>query len=54
MPGIWAVGCGYWYYWQYLVEWVRLVSVLAGFIILLFVGYYRITGQNHAPANLKV
>jgi hypothetical protein len=44
--GIFTVSSGYWYYWSYLADWVRFVSLLAGFIILLFVGYYRIAGHN--------
>ncbi len=44
--GIFTVGCGYWGYWHYLADWVRFASLLAGFVILLFVGYYRIAGAN--------
>lgn len=40
--GIFTVTWGYWGYWQYLEDWVRFVSLLAGFAILLFVGYRRI------------
>jgi len=40
--GIFAVGAGYWGYWSYLDDWVRFVSLLAGFLILLFVGYFRV------------
>ncbi len=40
--GIFAVTLGYWSYWQYLEDWVRFVSLLVGFAILLFVGYRRI------------
>lgn len=46
LGGILTTGCGYWYYWDYLPELVRFVSLLVGFIILLFVGYYRISGRN--------
>ena len=44
--GIFSVGFGYWSYWQYLDDWVRFVSLLAGFAILLFVGYYRVSGMR--------
>jgi hypothetical protein len=44
--GISTVGAGYWNYWQHLTDGVRFVSLLAGFIILLFIGYYRILGGN--------
>jgi uncharacterized membrane protein YphA (DoxX/SURF4 family) len=41
--GIFAVGAGYWSYWNYLEDWVRFVSLLIGFLILLFVGYFRVS-----------
>jgi hypothetical protein len=44
--GISTVWAGYWNYWQYLTDWIRFVSLLAGFIMLLLVGYYRISGSN--------
>ncbi|MFZ0527448.1 MAG: hypothetical protein WA776_12790 [Xanthobacteraceae bacterium] len=44
--GIFAAGSGYWSYWGYLENWVRFASLLAGFLILLFVGYYRVAGSN--------
>jgi hypothetical protein len=40
--GIFSVGIGYWGYWNYLEDWVRFVSLLVGFLILLFVGYFRV------------
>jgi hypothetical protein len=42
--GIFTVAWGYWGYWQYLDDWIRFVSLLAGFAILIFVGYRRIGG----------
>jgi uncharacterized membrane protein YphA (DoxX/SURF4 family) len=39
--GILAVIWGYWSYWRYLDDWLRFVSLLAGFAILLFVGIRR-------------
>jgi hypothetical protein len=44
--GIFTVGLGYWNYWSFLEDWVRFVSLLAGFLILLFVGYYRVAGAT--------
>ena len=44
--GIFTVGLGYWSYWSYLENWIRFVSLLAGFLILLFVGYYRVAGTT--------
>jgi uncharacterized membrane protein YphA (DoxX/SURF4 family) len=39
--GIFAVSWGYWSYWWYLDDWIRFVSLLAGFVILIFVGIRR-------------
>jgi hypothetical protein len=44
--GIFTVAWGYWSYWTFLEDWVRFISLLAGFLILLFVGYRRIAGTN--------
>jgi hypothetical protein len=44
--GIFSVTWGYWNYWQYLDDWMRFVSLLAGFAILLFVGFRRVTGAR--------
>jgi hypothetical protein len=49
--GIFTVGSGYWSYWNYLEDWVKFVSLLAGFAILLFVGYYRVAGPNTRPSS---
>lgn len=37
--GIFTITYGYWGYWQYVADWARLVSLLVGFLILLFLGY---------------
>ena len=39
--GILSVGWGYFSYWSYLDDWIRFVSLLAGFAVLLFVGVKR-------------
>jgi hypothetical protein len=39
LGGIAAVGFGYWNYWNHLDDWIRFVSLLIGFGVLLFVGY---------------
>jgi uncharacterized membrane protein YphA (DoxX/SURF4 family) len=49
LGGIFAVTWGYWSYWNYLDDWIRFVSLLVGFIILLFVGYRRLAGGNAEP-----
>ncbi|WP_139069848.1 hypothetical protein [Tardiphaga robiniae] len=41
LGGILSVGWGYWSYWSYLDDWIRFVSLLAGFAILVFVGVKR-------------
>jgi len=37
-----AIGSALRNYWQYLEDWIRFVSLLAGFAILVFVGYRRV------------
>jgi hypothetical protein len=49
--GILTVGWGYWNYWQYLDDWLRFLSLLLGFAILLFVGYRRVGGGTASPAR---
>jgi polyferredoxin len=44
--GIFSVAWGYYGYWNYLDDWLRFVSLLAGFGILLFVGYRMISGPR--------
>ena len=46
LGGILTVGHGYFRYWPYLEDWVRFVSLLAGFSILLFVGYWRVAAAK--------
>ena len=48
--GITTVGFGYWSYWQFLENWMRFVSLLAGFAILVFVAYrqFAVTRSSHA------
>jgi hypothetical protein len=41
LGGILSVSWGYWSYWSYLDDWIRFVSLLAGFAILIFVGIRR-------------
>jgi hypothetical protein len=41
--GIFTVGFGYWNYWSFLEDWIRFVSLFAGFLI---VGYYRVAGTT--------
>lgn len=49
--GIFSVVWGYFGYWQYLEDWVRFVSLLAGFAILVFVGYRRIAIRRTNPGT---
>jgi hypothetical protein len=42
--GIETLAFGYWNYWQYLDDWMRFVSLVAGFCILVFVGYQQFSG----------
>jgi uncharacterized membrane protein YphA (DoxX/SURF4 family) len=49
--GIFTVAWGYWAYWSYLDDWIRFVSLLAGFAILLFVGIRRTTRTSIASPS---
>lgn len=51
LGGIFTVVFGYWGYWQYIENWARLVSLLLGFVILLFLGYRALPGTRQ-PANI--
>jgi uncharacterized membrane protein YphA (DoxX/SURF4 family) len=46
--GIFAISWGYWSYWSYLDDWIRFISLLAGFTILIFVGIRRTSRTNVA------
>jgi len=50
LGGIFTVAFGYWGYWQYIENWERLVSLLVGFIVLLFLGYRGLAGIRQ-PTN---
>lgn len=50
LGGIFTVAFGYWGYWQYIENWARLVSLLLGFVILLFLGYRGLAGIR-GPSN---
>lgn len=41
LGGIFTVAHGYWGYWSYADDWLRFVSLLLGFAVLLFVAYWR-------------
>jgi hypothetical protein len=51
LGGIASIAFGYYGYWQYLDNWVRFVSLLAGFAILLFVGYRATAGGWVRPTE---
>ncbi len=48
LGGVLTVAWGYWNYWSYLDDWIRFISLLAGFAILIFVGVRR-TGIAKSP-----
>jgi hypothetical protein len=43
LGGIFTVAWGYWNYWSYLDDWIRFVSLIAGFAVLIFIGIRRAT-----------
>jgi uncharacterized membrane protein YphA (DoxX/SURF4 family) len=49
--GILTVAWGYWSYWSYLDNWIRFVSLLAGFAVLIFVGVRRVTRDAPSTAG---
>ena len=49
--GIETLAFGYWNYWQYLDDWMRFVSLIAGFCILVFVGYRQFSGARSPSAS---
>jgi hypothetical protein len=44
LGGIMSIAFGYWSYWRYLKDWMRFVSLLAGFAALLLVGVRWLSG----------
>jgi len=42
LGGVLTVAWGHWNYWLYLDDWIRFISLLAGFAILIFIGVRRI------------
>src|SRR5262245_834707 len=52
LGGILTVAHGYWGYWSYADDWLRFVSLLLGFGVLLFVAYWRWpSGQPNLPQS---
>ncbi len=49
--GIITVGMGYAHHWAYLEDWIRFVSLLAGFAILIFVGYRQFGVTRTSPGS---
>jgi hypothetical protein len=53
LGGIFTVAHGYWGYWYYADDWLRFVSLILGFAVLLFVAYWRwprTTAQSQSPS----
>ena len=44
--GIFALLNGYCWYWSELQDWMRFLSLLVAFIILIFIGYRKFGGQD--------
>jgi hypothetical protein len=49
LGGMITVANGYWGYWNHLDNWVRWVSLLLGFCILVFVGYRQFVLARNSP-----
>ena len=53
LGGILTVANGYWGYWQHADDWLRFVSLILGFAVLLFVADWRwprIAEQSQSPS----
>ncbi len=50
LGGILTVTWGYWSYWSYLEDWIRFVSLLSGFALLLFIGIHKTTNRKSTSA----
>ena len=44
--GIFTVTEGYCWYWSELEDWMRFMSLLVAFIVLLFIGYRKLAGSK--------
>ena len=44
--GIFTVTEGYCLYWSELADWMRFLSLLVTFVILIFIGYRKLAGQE--------
>lgn len=44
--GIFTLGDGYFWYWSALPDWLRFLSLLAAFIVLIFIGYHKLTVEQ--------
>ena len=51
LGGILAITWGQWGYWSFLDNWVRFISLLSGFSVLLFVGIRRVPPDTRNEAN---
>jgi hypothetical protein len=52
LGGIFTVAHGYWGYWTYADDWLRFVSLILGFAVLLFVAYWRWPRAGAEPPSL--
>jgi len=46
LGGIFTLTEGYVCYWSELADWMRFVSLLVGFVVLLFIGYRKLAGKQ--------
>ena len=45
--GIFALTDGYCHYWNYLQDWMRFLSLLAAFIVIVVVGYIKVANKSN-------
>lgn len=46
LGGIITLAEGYICYWSELQDWMRFASLLIGFVVLIFIGYHKLTGKK--------
>jgi hypothetical protein len=49
--GIFSVGTGYWWHWNFVEDWLRFVSLLVAMAVLIFVAYRQFPPTSHTKTS---
>jgi hypothetical protein len=49
--GIFAAGTGYWWYWNFVEDWLRFISLLIAMAVLVFVAYRQLPSIARTTAS---